>query len=99
MFNWITFNKEEYVGIKKLLLTTPIRKENLLCNISNGIFGYWEVNFSLKLDKIEKLDCITASNFIDLMNRVQLYVNIQLFKTYKIELEDIVKRIDFEDKI
>ena len=58
MFNWIEFDKEEYIGMKKSLLTTPIRKENLFCNIGTGIFGNWEISFSLKLEKIEKLDCM-----------------------------------------
>ena len=85
--------------MKKLLLTTPIRKENIECKFVIGIFGYWEIQFSLKLDRIEKLEFIISSNFIDLMNRVQLYIKIKLFNTYKIELEDIIKRIDFKDKV
>lgn len=99
MFNWITFNKEEYVGIKKLLLTTPIRKENLFCNIGTGIFGNWVINFSLKLDKIEKLDCINAYSYVGFKNDIPIYIDVQSFKTYRIQLEDIIKRIDFKDKV
>ena len=100
MFNWIKFDREEYIGMKKLLLlTTPIRKENIECKFVIGIFGYWEIQFSLKLDRIEKQDFIIASNFIDLMNRIQLYINVKLFKTYEIELENIVKRINFKDNV
>ena len=99
MFNWIKFDREEYIGMKKLLLTTPIRKENLFCNISNRIFGNWEINFSLELDRIKKLDCINSYSYVDLKNNIQIYINVRLFKTYKIGLEDIIKRIDFKDTV
>ena len=99
MFNWIEFDKEEYIGMKKSLLTTPIRKENLFCNIGTGIFGNWEISFSLKLEKIEKLDCINASSYVGYNHNIQIYIYVRLFKTYKIQLEDIIKRIDFKDKV
>lgn len=97
MFNWIKFDREEYIGIKKLLLTTPIRKDNIECNINR--IGVWEIGFSLKLEKIEKPDCIVVSNYVRFENNIQICIYVRLFNTYKIELEDIIKRIDFKDKV
>lgn len=99
MFNWIKFDREEYIGIKKLLLTTPIRKENIECKFVIGIFGYWEIQFSLKLDRIEKLECITASSYVGFKNNILIGIYIQLFNTYRIQVEDIIKRINFKDTV
>lgn len=99
MFNWIEFDKEEYIGMKKLILTTPIRKENWFCNIGSDIFGNWDISFDLKLEKIEKLECIYAYSYVGSNHNIQICICVRLFKTYRIQLEDIIKRINFKDTV
>lgn len=99
MFNWIKFDKEEYIGMKKSLMTTPIRKENLFSNIGTGIFGNWDISFDLILERIERLEFICVYSYVGLKNNIHIYIYVQLFKTYRIQLEDIIKRIDFKDRI
>ena len=83
------------------LFPTKIRytSMSLPYHIGNGVFGNWKINFSVKLDRTEKLDCINSYSYVDLNNHIQIYISVRLFKTYKIELEDIIKRIDFKDKV
>lgn len=85
--------------MKKAILTTPIKMENIKFYSEKSWFGGWEISANLKLEKIEKLPFITALLQQTHMDQYHWFISLKAYFSYKIKLEDIVKRINFTDLV